>query len=163
MGEMDVKVGIGDLNLVSSPIKIMTIGLGSCVGISLFDKRKKIVGLSHIMLPDSTQFKEVKNPFKFADLAIPILIKKMEQIGCTRRDITAKIVGGASMFKFSDKRIISDIGERNVEMVKDILLNVERIPIVAQETGGSKGRTIIVNPDDGLVTVRTIGEEIMII
>ena len=75
----EVKVGIADLNLVLAPGSIMTIGLGSCIGIALYDKSLKIAGLAHIMLPDSTQFKSPNNPMKFADLAIPILIEKMEK------------------------------------------------------------------------------------
>ena len=59
MGENQIKVGIADLNLVLPPGTIMTIGLGSCIGIALYDAKKKVAGLSHIMLPDSTQFNNV--------------------------------------------------------------------------------------------------------
>ena len=109
----EIKVGIADLNVVLDPGAIMTIGLGSCIGIALYDKTTKVAGLAHIMLPDSTQFKSNTNPMKFADLAIPMLIEKMEKQGCNKRNIVAKIAGGASMFNFSDKSIISDIGKRN--------------------------------------------------
>lgn len=163
MGEKDVRVGIADLNLVLPPDTIMTIGLGSCIGISIYDKELKIAGLAHIMLPDSTQFKVVSNPFKFADLAIPILLQKMLEKGSIKRNLIAKIVGGASMFNFSDAKIISDIGKRNVESVKDVLNNREGIKIVAEETGGKKGRTMIVDPENGEVTIKTVGEAIFTI
>ena len=163
MGEMDIRVGIADMNLVMPPDMIMTIGLGSCIGIAIYDNQNKIAGLAHIMLPDSTQFKEVKNPYKFADLAIPILLKKMEESGAKRRNFVAKIVGGASMFNFSDKNIVSDIGKRNAESVKDVLKQKERIPIIAEEVGGNKGRTMIVNPFNGEVTVKIVGEPLFII
>src|SRR5471030_2410992 len=101
MVSAEIKVGIADLNLVLDPGTIMTIGLGSCIGIALYDKTLKVAGLAHIMLPDSTQFKSNTNPMKFADLAIPMLIKKMEEQGCKKRNLTAKIAGGASMFNFS--------------------------------------------------------------
>lgn len=158
----DIKVGIADLNLVLPPGTIMTIGLGSCVGIALYDRTKQIAGLSHIMLPDSTQFKEITAPMKFADLAIPILIKKMIERGCSKKDITSKIAGGASMFNFSDKSVISDIGSRNIASVKEILKK-EGIPILAEETGGKKGRTMIVDSNDGTVTIRIVGQETIII
>ena len=153
MGE--VKVGIADLNVVMPPGKIMTIGLGSCIGIPLYDKKLKIAGLAHIMLPDSTQFKSVTKPLKFADLAIPLLIEKMEGMGCKRSNLIAKIAGGASMFNFSDKSMVSDIGKRNAESVKNTLIN-ESIPIVAEDTGGNKGRTMVVDTDDGCVTLRIV-------
>lgn len=155
MGE--VKVGIADLNLVMPPGKIMTIGLGSCIGIALYDKRTQTAGLAHIMLPDSTQFKNIPQPLKFADLAIPILVKKMEENGCKKRDLIAKIAGGASMFNFSDKSMVSDIGKRNTESVK-VALSKESIPIVAEDTGGNKGRTMILDSQDGVVLLKIVGK-----
>ncbi|WP_252238660.1 chemotaxis protein CheD [Clostridium sp. VAP51] len=156
MENTEVKVGIADLNLVSSPNKIMTIGLGSCIGIALYDRRSKLAGLSHIMLPDSTQFKNVTNPMKFADLAIPLLIKKMEAKGCQKRNLIAKIAGGASMFSFSDKSMVGDIGKRNIHAVKKSL-SEERIQIIAEDVGGNKGRTMILDALDGKVTLKIVG------
>lgn len=156
MENTEVKVGIADLNLVSSPNKIMTIGLGSCIGIALYDRRSKLAGLSHIMLPDSTQFKNVTNPMKFADLAIPLLIKKMEAKGCQKRNLIAKIAGGASMFSFSDKSMVGDIGKRNIQAVKKSL-SEERIQIIAEDVGGNKGRTMILDALNGKVTLKIVG------
>lgn len=156
----EIKVGIADLNLVFDPGLIMTIGLGSCIGIALYDKTIKIAGLAHIMLPDSTQFKTIANPMKFANLAIPMLIERMEKQGCKKRNIVAKIAGGASMFNFTDKSIISDIGKRNAESVKKTLKD-EGIPIIAEDTGGDKGRTMIINAEDGKVILKTVGRGII--
>lgn len=160
MGNNEVKVGIADLNLVLDPGTIMTIGLGSCIGIALYDRILKVAGLSHIMLPDSTQFKNVSNPMKFADSAIPILIDKMQKQGCKKQNIVAKIAGGASMFNFSDKSIISDIGKRNSEAVTKVLKDIG-IPIIAQDTGGDKGRTMIVEASTGKVTLKIVGKGIV--
>ncbi|EHJ01526.1 CheD [Clostridium sp. DL-VIII] len=160
MVSAEIKVGIADLNLVLDPGVIMTIGLGSCIGIALYDKALKVAGLAHIMLPDSTQFKSNTNPMKFADLAIPILIEKMEKQGCRKRNLTAKIAGGASMFNFSDKSIISDIGKRNSDAVKKTLKD-EAIPIIAEETGGNKGRTMVLYASDGKVVLKVVGNGII--
>jgi chemotaxis protein CheD len=138
----------------------MTIGLGSCIGIALYDAINKVAGLAHIMLPDSTQFKSNTNPMKFADLAIPMLIDKMEKQGCNKRNLTAKIAGGASMFNFSDKSIISDIGKRNSEAVKKTLKD-EAIRIIAEETGGNKGRTMILQANDGSVILKVVGQGVI--
>lgn len=157
MGSNNVKVGIADLNLVLDPGTIMTIGLGSCIGIALYDRMLKVAGLSHIMLPDSTQFKNATNPMKFADSAIPILIDKMQKQGCRKQNIVAKIAGGASMFNFSDKSIISDIGKRNSDAVRKTLKDIG-IPIVAEDTGGNKGRTMILEACTGKVTLKIVGK-----
>lgn len=156
----EIKVGIADLNVVLDPGAIMTIGLGSCIGIALYDKTTKVAGLAHIMLPDSTQFKSNTNPMKFADLAVPMLIEKMEKQGCSKRNIVAKIAGGASMFNFSDKSIISDIGKRNSEAVKKALKD-ESIRIIAEEIGGNKGRTMILKANDGSVILKVVGQGII--
>lgn len=156
----EIKVGIADLNLVLDPGTIMTIGLGSCIGIALYDKTLKVAGLAHIMLPDSTQFKNNTNPMKFADTAIPILIDKMEKEGCKKRNIIAKIAGGASMFNFTDKSIISDIGKRNSDAVKKALKE-ESVPIISEEIGGNKGRTMILYSGDGKVVLKVVGQGII--
>lgn len=156
---MDIKelrVGIADLNAVISPDRLVTVGLGSCVGIALYDSVRGIGGLAHIMLPDSKQFNTAANPMKFADTAIQILIEKMEKMGAKKNNITAKIAGGASMFSFSDKSMIMDIGARNCAAVKKILLN-ESIPIKSEDTGGNKGRTMIFHVSNGAVQIRTVG------
>lgn len=160
MNEMvEVRVGIADMKIVDSPNKVLTIGLGSCIGISLYDKRKKIAGLVHIMLPDSTKFKTITNEMKYADLAVPILLSKMKDLGCDKRNIEGKIVGGASMFQFADSKTISDVGKRNIKAVKDVMKE-EGITILASEVGGHQGRTMIVNAENGIVEIKSIGLEI---
>lgn len=152
----EIKVGIADMNTASSPDIIMTIGLGSCIGIAMYDSHESLGGLAHIMLPDSTQFSSVKNPMKFADLAIPMLIDKLERLGADKRNLRAKIAGGASMFNFSDKSMIMDIGSRNGKSV-ELTLKKYSIPILAEDLGGNKGRTMIFDTSDGTVKIRTVG------
>ena len=152
----EVRVGIADLNVVVSPDRLITVGLGSCIGIALYDRFSGVAGLAHIMLPDSTQFSNVANPLKFADLAIPILIEKMEKMGGCKRHMKAKIAGGASMFNFSDKSMITDIGARNGASVKSVLDKLG-IPLVATDIGGNKGRTMVLNGLNGMVQIRTVG------
>lgn len=151
-----IKVGIADMNTAVSPDIIMTIGLGSCVGIVLYDGINRIGGLSHIMLPDSTQFSTVNNSMKFADLAIPMLIEKLEKLGARKMNLKAKIAGGASMFKFKDKSMIMDIGNRNGNSVK-LNLSKYSIPIISEDLGGNKGRTMIFDTSDGSVKIKTVG------
>ena len=152
----EIRVGIADLNVTSSPNKLITVGLGSCIGITIYDKLKKNGGLLHIMLPDSTQFSNITNPLKFADLGVPILLKQILDMGSLKRDIVAKIAGGASMFNFSDKSMIMDIGNRNGIAVKKALEEL-KIPLIAEDTGGNKGRTVIFNTESGSVQIRTVG------
>lgn len=152
----EIKVGIADLNIVTVPDKIITVGLGSCVGIVVYDKQNGIGGLAHIMLPDSAQFNNITNPLKFADLAIPILINKVESSGANKRNLKAKIAGGASMFNFADKSLIMDIGNRNSTAVKSILQKFS-VPLIAEDIGGNKGRTIIFDTSSNMLQIKTVG------
>ncbi|MBU3208882.1 chemotaxis protein CheD [Clostridium algidicarnis] len=156
MESNEVRIGIADLNVVSSPGKIITVGLGSCIGIALYDNKISLGGLAHIMLPDSTQFNSLSKPLKFADLAIPLLLEKMERAGAKKRNIKAKIAGGASMFNFSDKGMINDIGNRNGLAVKASLEKL-CIPLISIDIGGNKGRTMILDAESGIVYIRTVG------
>lgn len=153
----EIKVGIADLKVAKVPDRLITIGLGSCVGIALIDKVSGVGGLAHIMLPDSTKFNKVNNDIKFADLAIPILINKMRDMGANIRNLRAKIAGGASMFNFSDSKINMDIGDRNSKAVKEILRSFS-IPLDSEDVGGTKGRTITFDTLTGELYVRTVGE-----
>lgn len=155
----EIRVGIADLNVADAPNKLITVGLGSCIGITLYDKVKKNGGLLHIMLPDSTQFSSVTNPYKFADLGVPILLNKILQKGSKKNDIIAKMAGGASMFNFSDSSVNMDIGKRNSAAVRIALKKLD-IPLLREDVGGNKGRTIILDTESGNILIRTVGEEI---
>lgn len=155
----EIKVGIGDLNIAYPPTRLITIGLGSCVGIALYDSYNKIAGLAHIMLPESNKFTNNSNPMKFADLAIPMLVEKMIGAGAKVNFIKAKIAGGASMFAFADKSANMDIGNRNADAVKQTL-NKLRIPILAEDLGGNFGRTMILESESGKVIIKTVGKGI---
>jgi chemotaxis protein CheD len=159
MEKREVKVGIADLQIAASPDKLITLGLGSCVGIALIDNLNRIAGLAHIMLPVSTGFSNQNNPMKFADTAIPLLIDKMIKQGARKNILKAKIAGGASMFSFSDKSQIMDIGNRNIAAVKNALSEA-KIAIVSEDLGGSSGRTMIVEAETGKVFLRTVGKGI---
>ena len=43
MGEM-IKVGMADLNICIAPDALTTLGLGSCVGVALYDAQMRIAG-----------------------------------------------------------------------------------------------------------------------
>lgn len=149
------KVGIAEAAVCGKGDSIITIGLGSCVGVCLYDSMKKIAGMVHVMLPDSTNTKNNSNRFKFADTGVTDLIANMERAGASKLKITAKIAGGAQMFTSSNASDIMKIGERNVDAVKQQLKN-HGIRIIAEDTGDSFGRTIELFAEDGSLAVKSI-------
>ncbi|QHE52212.1 chemotaxis protein CheD [Pontibacillus sp. HMF3514] len=153
-----VKVGIADMNYAIAPRTIRTSGLGSCVGVVVYDLKTQIAGMAHVMLPDSSMSKETpKNIAKYADTAIPQLYKTLQYKGVQSYSLKAKIAGGAQMFPFSTSNEMMRIGPRNVEAVKESLQQL-RIPLVAEDCGGNSGRTIEFHPDSGILQVRTVNK-----
>lgn len=151
-----IKVGMADLNVVKLPDSLTTLGLGSCVGIGLYDKINKIAGLAHIMLPSSKEIKNNSSKPKFADSGIEELVELMVKSGANRSNLVAKIAGGSQMFNFNSNNDILRIGERNVKATKEKLSEL-KIKIIAEDTGGNFGRTIILSSNDGSLHIRTIG------
>ncbi|WP_034552191.1 chemotaxis protein CheD [Carnobacterium funditum] len=156
-----IKVGISDYKVARMPETLMTIGLGSCVGIAIYDPKTKIGGLSHIMLPDSSSFKNANKIEKFADLAIPQMVSEIRK-ETNNQKLIAKIAGGASMFQTSNDTYIGSIGERNVAAVERSL-KLLNIPLLGNHTGGNMGRTMIVDLTTFTVKVRMVNREIIIL
>ena len=151
-----IVVGMADLNITKSPGVLTTLGLGSCVGVALYDTVNKIAGLAHIMLPDSKQFQNHVIVAKFADTALTKLVGDMVKAGALRGSIKAKIAGGAQMFAFNSTNESMRIGDRNVESVI-MNLKIMQIPLIAQDTGSNYGRTVELYSQDGSYFVKTIG------
>lgn len=155
MTEM-IKVGMADLKVTQAPGVLTTLGLGSCIGICLIDTSAKVAGMAHIMLPDSGAIKNNSNAAKFADTAMDLMLSQMEALGAKRSRMIAKIAGGAQMFAFKSGNDMMKVGERNAQAVRK-LLTAQRIPIKADETGGTFGRTIEFDAATGVLFIKTIG------
>ena len=96
-----IKVGMADLKVAKAPDSLITLGLGSCIGLTLYDPVTKVGGMVHYMLPDSTQLKNNANIAKFGDTGIKELYRLMVANGASPKRRVAKIAGGAKMFEVS--------------------------------------------------------------
>ncbi len=150
------KVGMADLKVVKHPGSLTTLGLGSCIGICLYDPSSKTIGMAHIMLPSSKTIKNNSNTAKFADTAIIELLDGMKKEGANLRRLVSKIAGGSQMFKFTSGNDMMKIGQRNAEAVR-VILKSHNIPILADDTGGNFGRTIEFYSETGTLLIKTIG------
>lgn len=151
-----IKVGIADLHAAVPPKKLRTSGLGSCVGLVLYDQGLKNAGMAHIMLPTSDLARnEDFNRHKYADTAFHDLLQKLEKMGSPINRLKAKMAGGAQMFAFKSQNEMMRIGPRNVEAIKELLMRYS-IPLISSDTGGSSGRTIEFDPETSLLTIRTV-------
>ena len=154
-----IKVGMADLKTGKDPDILTTLGLGSCIGIALWDPTTKIGGLAHVMLPDSTKIRNNSNIAKFADTGITELVRQMEAMGVPRKRLVAKIAGGARMFEVSGSTSVGNIGEKNAIASKQKLKELG-IPILAEDTGLNYGRTVELNCANGDYVIKAVGKPV---
>lgn len=146
-------VGIAEGKTALANQILISYALGSCVGVCLYDAGKHIAGMAHIVLPSRHDAAKKENAYKFADEGIHALLKEMIVRGAHQSRMTAKISGGAKMFKTQGKEW--EIGQQNVEAVKETLKK-EGIRIIGEDTGKNYGRTILFSADSGQLEVRTV-------
>jgi chemotaxis protein CheD len=158
-----IKVRMADFKVSQENVILKTMGLGSCVGIALYDPTTKIGGLAHIMLPDSNRYHnsiEKTNLAKFADSSIEKMLEKMKELGANLSRILAKIAGGAHMLR--NETTFFRIGDENVGAVRK-KLKEKHIQIVSEDTGADYGRTVELDLNTGAYSIRTAGRDVKII
>lgn len=149
-----IRIGIAEYAVSRKPVVLRTAGLGSCVGVIIYDQERGLSSMAHVMLPDSAISRDITVEVgKFADTAVTELVKRLRQGGAIR--LRAKIAGGAQMFQFKYEHESMRIGERNIAAVKAALQQA-KIPLVAEDVGGTNGRTIEFHSNSGRLVIRTV-------
>jgi chemotaxis protein CheD len=148
------KVMMAEYRTGKAPMKMLTMALGSCIGIVLYDKEKKMGALAHVMHPSWKDVSNNSNRGKFVDTAIELMISTLSDSGADVEGLIAKIFGGARMFDhIVGSRGIVQIGSANIIAARNELARLG-IPIIVERVGGNKGRTIMFDLSDGSVNVR---------
>ncbi len=147
-----IEIGIGEMAVAEAPFRILTPAVGSCVGVAIWDSFTKRGGLIHIMLPAPTKERQREYVGRFAELAIPELVRRMHEAGSLKMRMQAKIAGGAQMFRVESAG--DGVGARNVAEVKR-QLGLMSIPILAEDTGEAHARTIEFVLETGELIVRS--------
>jgi chemotaxis protein CheD len=157
---VELMARIGECAVSRDPAgRLTALGLGSCIGLAVVDRRGGVAGLGHIVLAEGTPLPG-DPPVKFASSGVPYLVRQIVSVGGRRSRLEAVLVGGASMFSATSSM---EVGLRNTVAVRRELERVG-IPIVAEATGGTRGRTVRVYVGERRVTTRAIGaaeEELM--
>jgi chemotaxis protein CheD len=129
-------------------------GLGSCIVPILMDKKNKVFGISHILLPYANEKNSIAYPHKYANLSIKYLVKEMINHGVEIKNICAILIGGANIFQSND----CTVGKENIKIVK-YELEKFNIHIIKEEIGGNKGRIVKFNPIDFSISVKLTGND----
>ena len=157
--DKQLKVGIGDMKLTRGDGLIITYALCSCIGLAFYDSYIKLGALLHVMLPERVNAND-PNVFKYADTGIRETLRKMTAFGMVKSRTTVRIAGGAKMFEISGNAGFGNIGQRNIESVKQILRE-EGMKITGEDTGANYARTMSLDTGNGEVLIRTYGRDIV--
>ncbi|MEZ4520587.1 MAG: chemotaxis protein CheD [Thermomicrobiales bacterium] len=153
-----IPVGLGEIKYTNNAQEVLVAyGLGSCVGIAIWDNSSGVAGLAHVILPTSVASSRPNdNPLKYADRAIPLMVNELRRLGGNPSRMVVKIAGGAQMLKSAGRSEVFNIGSRNVEQVRR---EIERagLRISGEDVLGHQGRTMSLYPSDGRVTVQSAG------
>jgi chemotaxis protein CheD len=150
-----LRVGISEFRVARAPTVLTTYGLGSCLGVILDDRPKCLGGMAHTLLPTPRPGVQEVRLAKFVDAAIRLMVDELVSQGASRGGLTARLVGGANMFEPLYAPSEDSIGARNVRMARATLLALE-IPLLAEDVGGSHGRTVEFDLTTGQVLVRSV-------
>lgn len=152
-----VKVGVAELDVATGNTVLSTSGLGSCIGVAVADPTADVAGLAHVMLPEPTGDDRDK-PAKSVEVGIEALLSAVEANGGGPDGIEAKLAGGSQMFDFSG--VGQAVGERNVERAREVLA-ARDVEIVAEDVGGSHGRSLELRPDTWTLTVSSAHDGVL--
>ena len=157
-GARRIVLGLGEWQVAADPqVELVCLGLGSCVALCAYDGMGKVGGMAHMVLPDSTAARTGTGGAKFVDVAVPLLLERMAQLGALRSRLRVALVGGAHMLSgraFADS---PQIGPRNLEAAV-AALEARGVRVAEQQTGGTQGRTVTMAVRTGELLVETAGK-----
>lgn len=149
----------GEMHFTDQPTQVVTV-LGSCLSVTMFNRRKKLGGICHGLLPRcpnrTTCAQGCKEFFKYVDCSIHHMVKLFDQRGVKRSEIEVKCFGAADMFfwKIETPSTVS-IGRQNVQTAEDVILS-EGLSILKMDVGGLQGRKILFYTDTGEVFLKRL-------
>ena len=149
-------IGLGRWAVIQGEGTLACLGLGSCVAVILDDREARTGGLAHVVLPTPSLSRDQSNQARFAETAVPMLLAEMLRAGAERGRITARLVGGASLFSSLTPPGAVQIGQRNVNASRSALERAG-VRILREAVGGESGRSVWFAVDSGVVLVRSVG------
>lgn len=151
-----INVGLGELVVSQNPAEVLVAyGLGSCLGISMYDPHRRIAGLLHAVLPERLNGGDTLQS-KYVNSGLQRLLEQMTAAGAHPQSLVLRMAGGANMLASPSLSQTFDIGTRNIKSARQTA-EMLGLQFAAQEVGGNMGRTVRLYVSTGRMTVRTIG------
>lgn len=149
-----LRVGISEYRIGSPPAILVSYGLGSCLAIALHAPQRQLGALAHTLLP-TARSGVAERQTKFVDSTVRLLVQEFAERGISQHELVAKLAGGANMFSAVGIAPDNGIGLRNIQTARQILADLG-IPVVAEDVGGTSGRTVEFDPASGRLLVRSV-------
>ena len=157
MSDRIVSIGLGEFSVSVDPeTTLVAYGLGSCIGLTLYDPEVGAGGMAHVVLPERPSNSADDGGAKYADTAVDRLAAELERSGGKRGRMVVKMAGGAQLLALPLNGHHWDIGERNINAVRKSLARCGLV-LAPHDVGGAHGRTLRLHIHDGRVVVSTIG------
>ena len=138
--------------VVSAEPRIVSTVVGSCVSVFLWDARRKQGGMNHYLLPHAPLHDEAST--RFGTSAIRVLLERLAGLGSQPAALVAKVFGGARVLQTTVQNE-NHLGRQNVDIALEELKR-HRVPVLASDVGGVRGRRIVVHTDDGSAWVKEL-------
>jgi chemotaxis protein CheD len=148
---------MAEIHVLKGSGQFSCLGLGSCIGLAAYDPSTKVAAMIHVMLPKAFDNTKPDKLGKFADTGVPEMIRMMKSAGANTSRLQVALAGGAQVFKFGSEKPRLDIGDRNTEAVKE-QVKAFGMKVIAEDTGGNLGRTVIYTVESGEIRVRTVSQ-----
>jgi len=149
-----VKVLPNEYYVTGDDLLISTV-LGSCVAACIHDPIARLGGMNHFMLPEGDLSSPASATMRYGAHAMEVLINELLKAGAARSRLQAKVFGGGAVLANMQHM---NIGERNAAFVLKYL-NLESIPVAAQDLGGDFPRRVGFFPQTGQVRMRKLTTE----
>ena len=140
-GLMADRVCIAQARIDRAPTTLKAYGLGSCIAVGLYDPESRIGGMGHMLLPCRPKKNPLGSESKYVDAGILQMVDELVRAGADRDNLVAKVTGGANMFESTYQTLVHSIGARNAKSARDTLAGLG-IPLLGEEVGGNRGRTV---------------------
>lgn len=150
-------VGIAEMVFSGDPESILVASnLGSCLGVAAYDKKRKIGGMVHCLLPlsKSDPAKAAQKPAMYVDTGVALLLSELLNKGCAIQDLEINVAGGAQI---NDQNNFFEIGKKNHTVLRKLLWK-NNLLIKGEDVGGGNSRTVSLMIETGEVWVKTNGQ-----
>ncbi|MBT4963356.1 MAG: chemoreceptor glutamine deamidase CheD [Francisellaceae bacterium] len=130
----------------------LSTSLGSCISVTIVDKKNKLAGMNHFMLPEDNSMSMNTYSARYGCWAMEHLVNNMLKYGAKKESMEFKCFGAGEIMKTLQT---SSVAKKNISFISQYFKS-ENIKVRTLDVGGSHARKIFLFPETGDVMVKNI-------